>query len=98
MSIVLGTIALFVALVALWFSAESMKRGSIQNEAFVKAHVKPVTKSLEETKKAITQIAKRLGVMETEVKVLIAKRTSTKDALAGLETRTAADGTERGAA
>ena len=92
MSIVLGTIALFVALVALWFSAESMKRGTSQNEAFIKAHVKPVTDSLKETNKAITDLSKRLGVTETEVKVLTVKRTSAKEALADLE------GTERGVA
>ena len=98
MSIVLGTMALFVALVALWFSTESMKRGSNQNKALLKAHVKPVTQSLKETNKAINEFTKRLGVMETDVKVLIAKRTSAQDALADLETRTAAEGNERGAA
>ena len=98
MSIVLGTIALFVALVALWFAAESMKRGSSQNEAFIKAHVKPVTDSMKETNKAIKELAKRLGVMETDVKVLVAKRTTAQDALSDLETRTAADGSERGVA
>ena len=98
MSIVLGTIALFVALVALWFSAESMQRGSNQNEALLKAHVKPVTESLKESNKAINELGKRLGVMETGVKVLIAKRTSAEDALMDLETRTAAEGNERGAA
>jgi hypothetical protein len=96
MSIVIGTIALFVALVALWFSAESMKRGSSQNEALIKVHVKPISQSLRETNKAIGDLAKRLGVMETEVKVLSVKRTSAKDALADLETRTEAK--ERGAA
>lgn len=98
MSILIGTIALFVAFVALWFSAESMERGSSQNEALIKAHVKPVTESLKENNKAITEFTKRLGVMETEVKVLIAKRTSAEDALADLETRTAAEGKERGVA
>ena len=98
MSIVLGTIALFVALVSLWFSSESIKRGSSQNESFIKAHVKPVTDSVRETNEAITQISKRLGVMETDVKVLIAKQTSAQDALADLETRTAAEARESGAA
>ena len=98
MSIVLGTMALFVALVALWFSTESMKRGSSQNEALLKAHVKPVTESLRETNKAINELGKRIGVMETGVKVLIAKRTSAEDALMDLETKTAAEATERGAA
>ena len=98
MSIVLGTMALFVALVALWFSVESMNRGSSRNEAFIKAHVKPVTDSLREANKAINRITKRLGVMETEVKVLTAKRTSAQDALADLETSAAAEAKERGAA
>ncbi len=98
MSILIGTMALFVALVALWFSAESMQRGSSKNEALIKAHVKPVTESLRETNKAINELGKRLGVMETEVKVLIAKRTSAKDALAGLESSAAAEGKERGVA
>ena len=98
MSILIGTFALFVALVALWFSTESLKRGSSQNVALLKAHVKPVTQSLKETNKAITELAKRLGVMETDVKVLIAKQTSAQDALMDLETRTAAEDKERGAA
>ena len=98
MSILIGTIALFVALVALWFSAESMQRGSSQNEASIKAYVKPVTESLKETNKAINELAKRLGVMETEVKVLMAKRTSAKDALANLESSAAAEAKERGVA
>ena len=98
MSILIGTMALFVALAALWFAAESMQRGSSRNEAFIKAHVKPVTDSLRETNKAINELGKRLGVLETEVKVLFAKRTSAQDALADLETRTAAEDKERGAA
>lgn len=96
MSIVIGTIALFVALAALWFSAESMKRGSSQNESFIKAHIKPVADSLRETNKAIGDLSKRIGVIETEVKVLSVKRTSAREALADLETRTEAK--ERGAA
>ena len=96
MSIVLGTIALFVAFIALWFSAESMKRGSSRNESFIKAHIKPVSDSLRETNKAIGDLCKRIGVIETEVKVLSVKRTSAKEALADLETRTEAK--ERGAA
>lgn len=96
MSIVIGTIALFVALAALWFSSESMKRGSSQNETLIKAHIKPVTDSLRETNKAIVDLAKRLDVIETEVKVLSVKRTSAKEALADLEIRT--DAKERGAA
>lgn len=96
MSILIGTIALFVAFIALWFSAESMKRGSSLNEAFIKTHVKPVADSLKETNEAITGIAKRLGVMETEVKVLVAERTSAETALADLESR--AEGKERGVA
>ena len=90
MSIVIGTIALLVALAALWFSAESMKRGSSQNESFIKAHVKPIINSLKETNKVIGDLSKRIGVIETEVKVLSVKRTSATEALANLETRTEA--------
>ncbi len=73
MAILIGSIALFVAIVSLWSTTETNKRYGNQNNAFVDSRIRGLKRDIEVTtkahEKAIKALLSRIKSMEDEAKI-----------------------------
>ncbi len=95
MAVIIGFVALFVSLIALWMVSESAKKMSAQNESFIKAHIKGVRDTLDETRKAlaksnkeVAQLITRIDDIEVDVQHFRTARDNARKTLSKLDTGT----------
>lgn len=86
---ILGVIALFVALAALWFVNDVVRRIERQNQQLLETHVKAVKDAVEDCVSQIKGIEKRAAESARQVADLAQKQGEANDRLA--ETRAAVE-------
>ena len=92
MSLVIGSIALFVSLVALWMVSESMRKSHDMNDTFIKTYVRGVSMKVEklaealgESNKVLAQLKLRVEEMEGEIHYFKTAQANARKTLSDLE-------------
>lgn len=70
MAVLLGTLALVVALVAVWYTVEAVKRIDVRNEAAVRPFVGDLKRVVDEEARMLQAVSVRLDAIERDVKLL----------------------------
>lgn len=82
---ILGGVALFVALAALWFVSDVVKRIERQNQQLLETHVRAVKEQVEACESRVKGVAKDAAESAGQIADLVKKNTEAKQAL--IETR-----------
>lgn len=70
MAVLLGTLALLLALVAVWYTVEAVKRVDFRNEAAVRPFVSDLRRAVNEEAQLLQAVSVRLDAIERDVRLL----------------------------
>ena len=70
MAVLLGTLALVIALIAVWYTVEAVKRIDVRNEAAVRPHVSDIKRVVDEEARMLQAVSVRLEKIERDVRLL----------------------------
>ena len=74
-----------VALGALWFASEGLRRMDAHNENLINAHIKSLRKAMGEYAKAVDTLGQRLQVIEKQMRIYKDGQARAKETLVALE-------------
>lgn len=70
MAVLLGTLALVLALVAVWYTVEAVRRVDFRNEAAVRPFVSDIKRVVDEEARLLQAVSVRLDAIERDVRLL----------------------------
>jgi septal ring factor EnvC (AmiA/AmiB activator) len=85
--IVVGILAMFVAMGAIFFASTAMKKVESSTEDFVRSHVDPVVAQIADIRKTMNETAKQTNLMQKDVEAFTVSRERLENSLSEIEER-----------